>query len=271
MELSEKTLDRPGCRIHYWLSRAEHRPWIFLLHGAGADHRMFTDQISVLADHYNLLVWDARGHGLSRPMNGDFSIRLLVEDLLAVMAREGIEHPTLIGQSMGGNVAQEAVFLHPELFDRLVLIDTGRNTMKLTAYEKWLIDITPALMRLYPWKTLMRQSVEVSALKPEVRAYLTEVFGMVGKDDFTRIFLATTACLHEEPGYCINKPILMVVGEQDGTGNIRKVAPGWAAGEPQCEFHWIKDAGHCSNQDQPEEFNHLMLDFLRRTEVKEGA
>jgi pimeloyl-ACP methyl ester carboxylesterase len=267
MELTEKTLDRPGCRIHYWLTRAEHRPWIILLHGAGADHRMFDPQLDALIGQYNLLIWDARGHGLSRPMTGDFNIRLLIDDLLAVMAAEGIEHPTLLGQSMGGNVAQEAVFLHPELFDRLVLIDTGRNTMKLTAYEKWLIDITPAIMRLYPWKTLMRQSVEVSALKPGVRAYLLEVFETVGKADFTRIFLATTACLHEETGYRIDKPILMVVGEQDGTGNIRKMAPGWAAEEPQCEFHWIKDAGHCSNQDQPEEFNRLLHDFLGRTQT----
>lgn len=262
----EKTLERPGCRIYYWVSLCANKPWIILLHGAGADHRMFDEQVSALTDRYNLLVWDARGHGRSRPMDGNFSIRLLVDDLLAVMDAEGIKRAALLGQSMGGNLAQDAIYMHSQRFDRLVLVDTGRNTMRLSLLDRWMIALTPAMMRLYPWKTLVRQSAEASSVRADVRAYLTECFETVGKADFTRILVATTACLRDAPRYRVPVPFLLLVGEQDGTGTIRKGAETWAAEEPECEFHWLKDAGHCANQDQPEEFNRLLLDFLARTE-----
>jgi len=54
----------------------------------------------------------------------------------------------------------------------------------------------------------------------------------------------------------------LVCGVHDKTGNIKKNAPLWAEREPACEFHWIDHAGHCANQDHPEEFNRLMLAFL---------
>jgi len=56
--------------------------------------------------------------------------------------------------------------------------------------------------------------------------------------------------------------LLLTHGERDGTGNIRKVAPHWAAREPHCRSVVIPGAGDCANQDNPEFFNRLLLDFL---------
>ncbi|GGD63128.1 alpha/beta fold hydrolase [Paenibacillus nasutitermitis] len=264
MKLAERTIQKDGCDIHYWLTPDHAGPWIIFLHGAGADHRMFDDQLAFLDIKYGVLLWDARGHGRSRPMGVDFSIKLLVEDMLTIMNTEGIAKATFVGQSMGGNTAQEIIFHYPERVDNLVLIDCTCNTMKLRTTEKWAIKLTPLFLSMYPWNLLVKQSALGSSTKPHVQSYLRDCFMSVGKQDFHKMFIETTACLHEDENYRINKPLLLICGEHDNTGNIKKIVMNWASREPKCEFHWIADAGHCANQDNPEALNKLLLSFLER-------
>lgn len=259
---SEKLLSRMDCDIHYWISVRAGAPWLVFMHGAGLDHRMFEEQLPAVREDYSILLWDTRGHGLSMPMRGKYSLRLVLEDMLAIMDQEGIEKATFIGQSMGGNLAQEMAFYHSEKVEALVLIDCTCNTMKLSGMEKFYLAAAPHLMDLYPWKVLVKQSAAASALRPEVRQYIMAAFQKVGKDRFVEIFLQTAACLHYEEGYKIDKHMLLVCGDQDYTGNIKKIAHNWAVSESHCSFYLLKNAGHCANQDQPEEFNRILKAFL---------
>jgi pimeloyl-ACP methyl ester carboxylesterase len=262
MKLEQRVLEKDGCPIHYWVTANHRGPWLIFMHGAGADHRMFAEQLHVIDETYGLLLWDARGHGLSRPIGTDFTIKLLIDDMLAIMTKEGIEKATFIGQSMGGNTAQELVFHHPDKVESLVLIDCTCNTQKLTFIEKGLITLTPLLLSLYPWKMLVNQSARASSIKPDVQAYLRECFHTVGRKDFPKIFQGMQDCLHEEETYHIQKRFLLVCGVNDQTGNIKKTAPRWAKREPNGEFYWIDNASHCAHQDNPEAFNKVFLSFL---------
>lgn len=262
--LYEKVLRTDECKIHYWISKNQSSPWLVFLHGAGADHNMFAEQLQTVNKDFNVLLWDARGHGLSRPMGNKFSITVLMEDLLEILNIESIDKATFIGQSMGGNIAQELVFYYPHKVEKLVLVDCTCNTMKLTGFEKLTLKLTPFLIRLYPWDYLVRASVKASALNSEVQIYLEKSFHKIGKKDFIKIFLETAACLHYEEGYKINKPILLVYGESDQTGNIKKIASSWAANEPYCHLVEIPNASHCSNQDNPLEFNAALMEFLKK-------
>lgn len=260
--LINKVLTHADCDIHYWISNRGDSPWLIFLHGAGADHEMFTEQLESVTNEFNILLWDARGHGQSRPMGKHFSIKMIVEDLVKIMNTERIQRATLIGQSMGGNIAQELAFYYPDKIEKLVLIDCTCNTRKLTRLETCYLKITPVLIRLIPWKQLVNASVKASALTPHVQEYLRNSFKRIGKKDFVKIFLATTFCLHYEQDYQINKPLLLVYGEKDHTGNIKKIAPSWASNEPYCTLIEIPKASHCSNQDNPSVFNQAFLQFL---------
>jgi pimeloyl-ACP methyl ester carboxylesterase len=260
--LMRKVLSKDGCNIHYWISNRKNYRWLVFLHGAGADHEMFNEQIEAVSEEFNILLWDARGHGLSRPMGDCFSIKLSMEDLVEIMRIEQIDKATFIGQSMGGNTIQEIAFYYPDKVEKLVLVDCTCNTMKLTGLETFYLRITPFLIRLYSWRYLVHASVKASALKPKVQEYLRKAFNRIGKKDFVRIFLATTSCLHYEEGYRINKSILLVYGEQDETGNIKKNASAWASSEPHCTLIEIPQASHCSNQDNPLVFNQALMEFL---------
>ena len=107
-------LQRGETAIRYWLSGPEDAPLVVLTHGATADHTMFDDLAPVLSQRYRVLTWDVPGHGLSQPLPSDFGIDRLVEDELALLDMVGARTAALVGQSMGGNLAQEVVFRHPK-------------------------------------------------------------------------------------------------------------------------------------------------------------
>lgn len=259
------TLDRQGCKLHFWLSGAEGKPLLVFTHGATIDHRMFDEQLPLVEADYRVLTWDMRGHGESRPMGTAYTVAGAVEDLIAILDFVGAKQAVFIGQSTGGYVNQEMVFRHPERVAALVMVDCICITFKLSALESFMVGISAPLMRMYPYKTLVKQSVDASSIKPAVRESLMQATSVLGKDDFVTIMAGVAKCIHYEPDYHITQPMLIVRGDQDKLGNIAKDAPLWAARD-KAKLVIIPDAGHVSNQDNPAFFNRVMLEFLKTVE-----
>jgi pimeloyl-ACP methyl ester carboxylesterase len=86
----------------------------------------------------------------------------------------------------------------------------------------------------------------------------------LSKAEFAQILMATSACLHFEPKFMIKRPLLLIVGDKDITGNIRKVMPIWARHEPDYRFVVIPNAKHAANLDDPALFHKTVMDFLAR-------
>src|SRR6185369_15782715 len=100
--------------------------------GATLDHRSFDEQVKLLESDYRVLNWDVRGHGLSQPLGGAFSLKDCADDLLAILDEAGYQQAVFVGLSMGGNITQELVFAQPERVTALVLLDCACNTLHLS-------------------------------------------------------------------------------------------------------------------------------------------
>ena len=256
-------LERAGCPLHYWLAGPRDRPLVVFTHGATADHRMFDSQVRVIAQHYRVLTWDVRGHGLSRPMGTRFTLHKVIEDLLAILDQLECERAVFVGQSMGGNIAQEVAFLHPERVAALVAIDCTCNTLRLTTSERLLVSLLPFMLGLYPYEWYKRQVAHASVLKPEARPYLYETCSLLSKAEIVMVLSELTACLHYEPDSRVMQPELLLLGDHDRLGNIKKAMSLWAARDPHCRLVMVPDAGHGSNLDNPDFVNQQLLAFLQ--------
>lgn len=257
-------LERKGCLLHYWLTGQQDRPLVVFTHGALVDHHAFDLQLPLVGQHYRVLTWDVRGHGQSQPMGVPFTVREAVEDLVALLDLLGEHQAILVGQSMGGNIAQEMLFLYPERVSALVALNCTCNTLELSALERALLKLARPLFHLYPYELLKQQAARQSAAKAEVRQYLYQAMSQLSKEAFIAIMLGTSLCLHNEPGYTITRPLLLLRGEQDRLGNIKTAMPRWAARDVQSQYVVVPGAGHCSNQDNPEFVNTRLLEFLQR-------
>src|SRR6185437_261539 len=110
------------------MSIAIHRkgsgPPLVLLHCLGVDHRLWDIAAAGLERDFTLIGYDFPGHGESPLPGSGYGIAELSAALAAVFAREGIGRAHLGGISLGGLVAQHFAATHPELVDRLMLLDT---------------------------------------------------------------------------------------------------------------------------------------------------
>jgi len=262
MDWSLAVFEHENCPIHYALPGPEGNPPVVFTHGAGIDHRTFAPQVPVIAERYRVLIWDVRGHGRSRPDGGVFSIPRAAEDLVALLDHLGYRQVVLVGQSMGGYISQELAYRYPDRVCAMVIIGATCITMRYPRWELLALRCSLPIFRSIPWELLKCMMAYYSALQPATRAYAYQAFSQLSQAEFYRIWVGISRCLHEDPDYRFSKPLLITHGAHDRTGTVRKHAPAWAAREPLARYVVIPNAGHMANQDNPNFFNEILLDFL---------
>jgi pimeloyl-ACP methyl ester carboxylesterase len=258
-------LERNGCPLHFWLDGPPDAPLIALTHGATLDHRTFDMQVAALTPRYRTLTWDVRGHGQSQPMGAPFSVKAAADDLVALLDELGVDQATLLGHSMGGALAQELVFRYPERVAALVIIGSTCITLPRSRLAMLAPQAIPLFFRLYPYQLSKRQLARTMSIRPEFVAAAEQMMDQVPRADFVRIWSDVMSCLHSEPGYRITQPLLVTYGEHDMRAKLfAQQASIWQARDPACQVAVIPDAGHNANQDNPDCFNRVLLEFLTK-------
>lgn len=263
--LREKSLSLPRGTVHYWVGGPAAQvpaPLVFL-HGLTADHRLFRHQLVHFAPLRRVLAWDAPGHGLSRPYNGlDYAD--MAAALRAVLDAEGIGSAVLVGQSMGGFVAQSFAARWPERTAAMVLIGSCPYAPAFySRSDRWWLLHTEWLLRPYPDALLRRTIAAMCCRTAAGRQNMQQMLAGYTRAELCRLLtLGFAGFLPElalEPAFAC--PICLVVGAQDRTGKVRTYNRRWhrAANLP---LHVIPGAAHNANDDQPGAVNALLEAFL---------
>lgn len=87
-----------------------------------------------------VVAYDARGHGSSTKF-GPFTMAQHAEDAAAIINTLNLDQATVVGHSLGGGIATSLALYHPDLLDKLVLVDT---TAKVINLDGWTSGIDPA-------------------------------------------------------------------------------------------------------------------------------
>jgi pimeloyl-ACP methyl ester carboxylesterase len=102
-------------------------PWVVLANGLGGTYLAWRGIIDYLKGRYRFVTWDYRGlYGSGRPSPDDaaaYAIPRQVRDLEAIREAEGIERASIVGWSMGVQIALEAYRRLPGLAANLVLLN----------------------------------------------------------------------------------------------------------------------------------------------------
>ena len=78
-----------------------------------------------VAKNYRVVAPDLLGHGQSDKPRGDYSLGAFAVWLRDLLDELGISRATIVGQSLGGGVAMQFVYQHPDYCQRLILISSG--------------------------------------------------------------------------------------------------------------------------------------------------
>jgi pimeloyl-ACP methyl ester carboxylesterase len=103
----------------YYETRGAGRPMI-LLHGGLGSGEMFGPILPTLADHHQVIVVDLQGHGRTGDIDRPLDVRLMADDIAALVDHLGLQKPDVVGYSLGGGVAFQVAIKYPEKVGRLV-------------------------------------------------------------------------------------------------------------------------------------------------------
>ena len=103
----------------YYETMGTGRPLI-LLHGGLGSGEMFGPVRPALAEHHQVIVPDLQGHGRTADIDRPIDIRLMADDIAALIDHLGLDKPDLVGYSLGGGVALETAVKYPDKVRRLV-------------------------------------------------------------------------------------------------------------------------------------------------------
>jgi pimeloyl-ACP methyl ester carboxylesterase len=255
------TISKRGI-IHYWV-KGDSDNCIVFTHGATMDHELFQPQMEYFSPHYKVISWDVPLHGQSRPYQG-FSLRNAASELVQILNAETVDKAHLVGQSMGGYVIQIVALEHPDRVHSLAAVDSSPlQSSYYSAIDTWLLSITPSLLRLYPYNTLIKTIATQVALDDSARSYALEALKGLTKAEIVNIMEKVYRGVTEyDRDFYLPHPLLIVYGDLDRTGKVRSYCNQWAKREKRA-IKIIPNAAHNSNMDNPDEFNKILDEFLR--------
>jgi pimeloyl-ACP methyl ester carboxylesterase len=111
--------DINGLRMYYETHGAG-RPMI-LLHGGLGAGEMFGPTLTALAERRRVIVPDLQAHGRTADIDRPIDMRLMADDIAALIDHLQLEKPDLVGYSLGGGVAFWTAVRYPETVGKLVM------------------------------------------------------------------------------------------------------------------------------------------------------
>jgi 3-oxoadipate enol-lactonase len=247
-------------------------PLVLFGHGLLATKEMFRAQIDALKDRYRCVSVDWPGHGESGYREEGWTFYDMVDDTVALLAELGEERAIFVGLSQGGMVFMRLALRHPELVDRLVLLDTSagpENPETLPMYEQMregfhagddamrrqLAETVTTILYGEPWRAANPDGVEheialMLAHDPEGQYRADRA--VFDRDDVL------------DQVHRIGAPTLVLVGELD-VATPPERAHELADAIPNSRLIAIPDAGHHSAIENPEPVTRAIEEFLEAT------
>jgi 2-hydroxy-6-oxonona-2,4-dienedioate hydrolase len=244
-----------GQNIHYF--EVGQGPTVILLHGLGGTKELWLANISALASRYHVYAIDQIGFGQSDKPMLDYKVGTFTDFLRGFMQAEKIAKATLVGNSFGGWIATDFAVQHPEMVDKLVLVDAAG-----LAWLKPLPDLNPST--LVGWRTLIEAVFYDKKLVSDEGVIQAFTQHMRNNDGYT---IERTVSGFASPQFedgklaSIHAATLVVWGRQD---ELVPLASGerFREGIAGAKLLVFDHCGHVPQIEKAEEFNQALLEFL---------
>lgn len=154
-----------GIRQHFYRTGGD-KPPLVLLHGFSENGLCWSRVAKALEQDYDVIMIDARGHGLSDGPETGYSQKLLTEDVAGLIHELGLQDAVLWGYSNGALTAAQVAATYPKLVRAIILEDPPwseipmQPPMRAEGGEPW-PGFTNWLNSWIAWhKALRTQTVE---------------------------------------------------------------------------------------------------------------
>ena len=252
--------------LHFTTYGDASRPTLIILHGLLGSSDNWHSIARRLSDHFHVCTIDARNHGRS-PHSEEFDYPVMVNDVVNFMYRQKRATASLLGHSMGGKTAAWMALLHPELIEKLIVVDIAVRSYQ--AHHDRIFDaLTTLNLRILQSRKEVDQALSDRIPEPHVRQFLLKNLlrdeqGVYRWKMNLDVIEKKYPCILEAvpSGRVFTKPTLFIRGENSDYIQMEDL-PSIAQVFPSAELVTIAGAGHWVHADNQDDFITNVADFL---------
>lgn len=273
-----------GVRLHCAIAGSG--PLLLLLHGFPEFWYSWRHQIPVLAEHFTVVAPDLRGYNDSDkpPRINDYSVPVLVEDVVQLIQAFGQERALLAGHDWGGAVAWATALARPDVVEKLITLNIPHPrlfmqhilTNRRQCLRSWymlffqLPWLPEASIRANNYRMIegafRGMAVHKQRFPDEVIAEYKQAIAKPGAltsaiNYYRALARSQSSSFTAALDPVAKMPTLMIWGEQD-TALGQELNKDLERYVPDLTLRFIPDASHWVQQDRPDLVNRYMLDFL---------
>jgi pimeloyl-ACP methyl ester carboxylesterase len=263
------------------------RPALLLIHGLAGNSRTWKDVMPSLAEDFTVLAPDLLGHGESAKPEGDYSLGAFASGLRDLLTVLDLGPVTVIGQSLGGGIAMQLAYQHPELVDRLVLIGSGGLGREVS----WMLRMLtlPGAEYVMPllFPPFVRERGDSVGRALHERGWsmphideMWRAYSSLSQADNRHAFIRTLRSVIDPRGQVVNAtdrlylaaamPTMIVWGDQDAIIPIEHAYTSHEA-IPGSRLEVFEGCGHFPHVEDPERLVAAIRDFVTTTEPSTGG
>ena len=243
-------------------------PWVIASHSLASSHRMWDAQIAALADSFNVLRLDLRGHGASTSVARAGSIEQCVNDVIALMHHLQIDAAHFLGLSLGGAIGLALSIRRPDQVRSVIACccrvdapapyaDAWSERIALAECEGMAALVEPTLARWFTPDAHIEPAMAAAIDAARAQFLATPVAGY-------RYGIETLLSLDETDGLAsIRTPVLLIAGNAD-TAVPPAVMAAMHMRIPGSRFEILEAAAHLCNVERADRFDELMLKWLHQ-------
>ena len=247
--------------VPYRLDGLDDAPALLLSNSLGSTSAMWEPQIPALAQRFQVVRYEHRGHDGAPVPPGPYSIGDLGADALALMDRLGLERAHFCGLSLGGMTGMWLAVNAPERVERLVLLCTSAMLSRdhdwplraRTVREQGTGAVADAVVGR--WFT-----AEYIAANPETVTRMRAMVADTPPEGYAGCCDAIHAMDLEPDLGAVTAPTLVIAGSED-PATPRRHAERIVQRIPGARLE-VVPAAHLANYERPVEVTRLILSHL---------
>ena len=240
-------------------------PPIICLHGIGGDSNSFFPQLEGLSANFRIISWNMPGY-----RNSDFienlTFEILSKCLFDFIQALDIKKCHLIGQSIGGMIAQEFSLRYPDIIESLVLIATT------SAFGGKTSDFKKKFMhaRLYPLDQGKKMSELAESTIPKIVGskvdkktikIATKSMSNIPEKTFREILKCLVTFDRYDEINKLSIPCCLLAGQNDNNAPAKTMEK-MSKKIKYSKFYEFDNVGHLVNIEEPKKTNKIILNFI---------
>ena len=239
------------------------QPLLFI-HGLGSSLRDWEDQVPVFSKKFKVITLDLRGHGQTDKPKGPYSISMFAEDIAELIKSLKVDPVHVVGISLGGAIGFHLAIDHPDITKSLVVVNMSASVPIKTLKEKQMFFLRVLIVKMMGMRKMGKVLAKRLFIKPEQEELRERMASRWAEND-KKAYLSSLKTLKNwsvlERLREIKCPTLVVSSDEDYTPLSAKEE--YTAMIPNAKLVVIEDARHAVSVEKPEEFNTILMDFLK--------